>query len=101
MRSSGYALTWAESHGRRHGTFASGMLNGRPSIYRRRIPACADKILEFTEYPPVLRTLANFVLPLLSFLPTSLKKLVNTNFTSADQAAGNGLKLVLDRNGNF
>jgi hypothetical protein len=57
--------------------------------------------LESTEYPPALRTLANFVLPLLSYLPTSLKKLVNTNFTSANQAASKALKLVLDRDGNF
>ena len=31
----------------------------------------------------------------------SLKRLVNTNFTSANQAASNVLKLVLDRDGNF
>jgi hypothetical protein len=30
-----------------------------------------------------------------------LKRLINTNFTSADQAASNVLKLALGRDGNF
>jgi hypothetical protein len=41
------------------------------------------------------------VLPFLSYLPLSFKRLVKTNFTSANQAASNVLKLVLDRDGTF
>jgi hypothetical protein len=41
------------------------------------------------------------VLPLLSYLPLAFKRLVKTNFTSANQAASNVLKLVLDKDGSF
>lgn len=41
------------------------------------------------------------MLPLLIHLPVPLKRLIKTNFTSADEAARNVLKLVLDRNRSF
>jgi hypothetical protein len=44
---------------------------------------------------------ATYVVPLLAYLPVSFKRLIKTNFTSADQAASNLLKLALDRDGSF
>lgn len=58
-------------------------------------------VVRSTEYPPVLRAVATYVVPLLAHLPLSLKRMVKTNFTSANHAASNVLKLVLDRDGAF
>jgi hypothetical protein len=44
---------------------------------------------------------ATYVVPLLAYLPLSFKRLIKTNFTNANQAARNVLKLALDREGRF
>jgi hypothetical protein len=44
---------------------------------------------------------ATYVVPLLAYLPPSFKRLIKTNFTNANQAARNVLKLALDREGRF
>lgn len=45
--------------------------------------------------------LASYAVPALSYLPTAIKRLAKTNFTSAAQAADYVLKLVLDREGRL
>jgi hypothetical protein len=60
--------------------------------------ACVDSL---QEYPPVVRFLASYAVPALSYLPSPIKRRAKTNFTSSTQAAEEVLKLALDKDQEF
>jgi hypothetical protein len=52
--------------------------------------ACVDSL---QEYPPVVRFLASYAVPALSYLPSPIKRRAKTNFTSSTQFTDAGGKM--------